>query len=442
MSQARSETFAARAVPAFALKPNYKWYVVAMLWFIAFFNYADRQALSAVFPLLSEEMHLTKAQLGQLGAAFAWTYGLMAPFAGTIVDRIRRKSAILGGLQVWSLVCTATALSQKFWHLRLFMTIEGLGETFYYPASMSLVSDYHGKRTRSRAMGTHQTSVYIGTIAGSFFAALIGQYYGWRWAFLVFGVLGMILGVVLYRYLVEPERGAADRADLPVGQQAKPQVKLSFLETMRVIWATPTVIILMLAFMCANFVASGAVLMWLPSFLYEKFHYPLAQAALFATLFLQLASMIGSPLGGWLADSLRRKHAGGRMVVQAVAVLCAAPFVHLVGTTTDKTILIGGLICWGLFKGLYDANIFASAYDVVRAEARGTTAGFMNCLGWLVGGGTAPIVMGYIADRHGLSYAFSLVSLVYILACLLLVIGIVFFVRKDAARMAAQIGSN
>lgn len=429
----------ARPAPSFVQNPNYKWYVVAMLWCIAFFNYADRQALSAVFPLLKDEMHLTKAQLGELGAAFAWTYGLMAPFAGSVVDRIRRKSAILGGLQVWSLVCTATALSQKFWHLRLFMTIEGLGETFYYPASMSLVSDYHGKRTRSRAMGTHQTSVYIGTIAGSFFAALIGQYYGWRWAFLIFGVLGMALGVVLLKYLVEPERGAADREDLPAGQQAKAQEKLGVKETMRVIWTTPTVLILMLAFMCANFVASGAVLMWLPTFLYEKFHYPLAQAALFATLFLQLASMVGSPLGGWLADNLRRKHPGGRLMVQAVAVLCAAPFVYLVGTTSHKAFLIGGLICWGLFKGFYDANIFASAYDVVRAEARGTTAGFMNCLGWLIGGGTAPIVIGYIADRHGLSYAFSLVSLVYVIAFALLVIGIVFFVRKDAARMVAQI---
>ncbi|MCX6620608.1 MAG: MFS transporter, partial [Acidobacteria bacterium] len=287
---------------------------------------------------LSDEMHLTKAQLGQLTAAFAWTYGLLAPFAGAIVDRIRRKTAILGGLQVWSLVCTATALSQKFWHLRLFMTIEGIGETFYFPASMSLVSDYHGKRTRSRAMGMHQTSAYIGTIAGSTFAALIGQYYGWRWAFLIFGLMGMILGVALYKFLVEPERGAADRADLAVGQVAKVPAKLSFVETMRVIWSTPTAVVLMGAFLCSNFVAA-VVLAWMPSYLYEKFHYPLAQAALFGTLFIQLASMAGAPLGGWLADNLRRKHPGGRMMVQATAVLCAAPFVFLVGMTTSKRFL-------------------------------------------------------------------------------------------------------
>jgi MFS family permease len=425
-------------IPAFARNPRYKWYVVGMLWFIAFFNYADRQALSAVFPLLSKEMHLTKAQLGQLTAAFAWTYGLLAPFAGAIVDRIRRKTAILGGLQMWSLICTATALSQKFWHLRLFMTIEGVGETFYYPASMSLLSDYHGKSTRSRAMGTHQTSVYIGTIAGSTFAALIGQHYGWRWAFLIFGVMGMLLGLMLFKFLVEPERGAADRAELPPGQVGKAYVKLGVRETLGLIWSTPTAVILMGAFLCSNFVAA-VVLAWMPFLLYEKFHYPLAKAALFATIFIQLASMAGAPLGGWLADNLRRKYASGRMLVQATAVLCAAPFVFLVGSTSSEKLLIVGLIGWGLFKGFYDANIFASAYDVVRPEARGTTAGFMNCIGWLGGGGTAPIVIGYIADRYSLGFGISLASLVYVLACVLLVTGILFFVRKDSARMVAQL---
>ena len=193
---------------------NYKWYVVAMLWWIAFFNYADRQAVFSVFPLLSREFHLSNLQLGLLGSSFAWVYGLSAPLVGNIVDRVRRKSAILTGLQIWSFICMATALSRNFVHLLIFRAAEGLGETVYFPASMSLISDYHGKSTRSRAMGTHQTSVYIGTIAGGFFAGLIGQHYGWRSSFIIFGGCGVVLGLVLNRFLVEPERGAADRADL------------------------------------------------------------------------------------------------------------------------------------------------------------------------------------------------------------------------------------
>ena len=175
-------------------RPNYKWSVVAMLWLISFFNYADRQAIFSVFPLLEREMNLSPVQLGVLGSAFAWVYGLSAPFAGMVVDRVRRKTAIIGGLHAWSLICMATVLSTNFRHLVFWRAAEGLGETFYFPASMSLISDYHDRRTRSRAMGLHQTSVYVGTIGGGFFAGLIGQYYGWRLSFIVFGGLGVCSG--------------------------------------------------------------------------------------------------------------------------------------------------------------------------------------------------------------------------------------------------------
>ena len=99
---------------------NYKWYVVGMLWWISFFNYADRQAVFSVFPLLKKEMSLTTVELGLLGSAFAWVYGLCAPLAGLVVDRVFRKTAILGGLYAWSLICLATAFSRKFTHLVLF----------------------------------------------------------------------------------------------------------------------------------------------------------------------------------------------------------------------------------------------------------------------------------------------------------------------------------
>jgi MFS family permease len=404
------------------LSPNYKWYVVAMLWWIAFFNYADRQAIFSVFPLLQKEMNLNNTELGMLGSSFAIIYGLGAIFAGTIVDRIQRKKAILGGLHAWSIICMATALSSNFKHLLFFRAAEGLGETFYFPASMSLISDYHGKETRSRAMGFHQTSVYVGTIGGGFFAGLIGQYYGWRLSFIVFGAAGVLLGFVLARFLREPVRGASE--NLVAG---KP---FTIGEFLTIAWRTKTLRVLLGAFVCSNFVAT-VMLSWMPKYLYEKFNLSLAMAGLTATLFLQLASMAGSPLGGWLADSLRRKSPGGRMVVQAVGVFGGAPFVVLCGATQSIPLLIVALVGWGLFKGLYDANIFASVYEVVRPEARGAAAGMMNTLGWLAGGGTAPIIIGLLADRYGLGFAISLAAGVYVVAGLLLTLGILRYVRHD-----------
>lgn len=419
------------------MNPNYKWYVVGMLWMIAFFNYADRQAIFSVFPLLEEQLGLSKVELGLLGSSFAWVYGLGAPFAGYVVDHIRRKTAILAGLHVWSIICVLTAFSQNFKHLFFFRAAEGLGETFYFPASMSMVSDYHGKKTRSRAMGLHQTSVYIGTIAGGFFAGLIGQYYGWRLSFVVFGGAGILLGLLLHRLLKEPVRGAADLADAGV-KEKKVEHKLSMTQFVRIVRERPTVLILLGAFMCANFVAM-VLLSWMPSFLNEKFGMSLAVSGLTATLYVQVASMIAAPTGGWLADRLRALTPRGRMLVQLIGVCGGAPFVALCGMTQSIAMLVFALTAWGFFKGLYDANIFASVYDVIQPEARGTAAGFMNCIGWLCGGASAPLVIGFIAEKTSLSYAIATASLVYVAAAVLLVIGIVFFVKRDVMRMNAEI---
>lgn len=400
---------------------RYKWGVVGMLWSIAFFNYADRQAIFAVFPLLEKELHLNSVQLGLLGSSFAITYGICAAFAGAMVDRVRRVSAVLWGLYAWSLICVSTAAARTFPQLVAFRAAEGLGETLYFPASMSLIGSYHGHETRSRAMGLHQTSVYIGTVAGGAFAGLIGQRYGWRWSFILFGGAGILLGTVLHRHLREPKAAVAAGSKGP-----NPLVLLRI----------ASVRYLMLAFLCANFVAV-VLLSWMPKFLYDKFHMTLAMAGFTATIFAQLASMLGSPVGGWLADYLRRRTRRGRLAVQMIGVIAGAPFVVLCGLTDSVTWLMVALACWGFAKGMYDANIFASVYDVIPPDARGTAAGLMNTIGWLGGGAIAPLAIGVLAQQYGLSLAIACAAVVYIAAAVFLLIAIVFHVDRDSASASA-----
>src|SRR2546421_9354284 len=147
--------------------PSYKWRVIFMVWFICFFNYADRQTIAAIFPELEREFGFNKEQLGLIGSAFMWVYGACALLAGLLCDRFRRKDLILGGCLFWSFVTMATGWCSKLWQFVTVRGLEGFGETFYFPASMSLASDYHGSRTRSRALAFHQSSVYAGTILGS-----------------------------------------------------------------------------------------------------------------------------------------------------------------------------------------------------------------------------------------------------------------------------------
>ena len=143
-----------------------------------------------------------------------------------------------------------------------------------------------------------------------------------------------------------------------------------------------------------------------------------------------------------MADKWRSRSPRGRMLVQAIGVFGGAPFVALCGLTQSAGLLVLALAAWGFFKGLYDANIFASVFDVVRPEARGTAAGFMNTVGWLGGGGAAPVVIGIIATSYGLGFSIALASVVYIAAGILLLTGAFGFAERDVARLQQVIQSE
>jgi MFS family permease len=410
----------------------YRWTVVGMLWFICFFNYADRQAIFSIFPVLENEFGFSKQELGLIGSAFAIVYALSAPLAGQVSDRVSRKLVILGGLYVWSVVTGFTALCSKVWQFVLVRGSEGLGETFYFPASMSLVSDYHSQATRSRAMSFHQTSVYAGTIGGGALAGWMGQHYGWQSPFIVLGIAGVVLGLVLAVFIREPSRNEAERRERGelTAQPSEPPVPIG--KFLRQLASTPSAVLLILAFLGANSV--GLVfLSWMPTFLYEKFKLSLALSGVSATVYLQVASMIGAMAGGALADWWRSRASGGRMFVQALGALCGAPFIFLCGTTLDLNILVGAMICFGLSKGVYDSNIWASLYDVVPASRRSTAVGLMNMIGW-IGGAMGPFFVGVAVD-HGITMSVAIASTaaIYVGVGLLLILAALFAPRHAVA---------
>lgn len=403
---------------------NYRWQLVGMLWLVCLFNYADRQAIFSVFPLLKEEMHLNDVQLGVVGSAFMWVYAAALPLAGLIGDRWNRKFLILGGLTFWSLITLLTAWSRKYEHLVLFRGLEGLGEAFYMPASLSLISAYHGPETRSRAMGLHQSSVYAGTVLGGTVAGICADHYGWRSGFYLFGCAGIVLAAILLLLLREPPR----RSELI--DSASGDCSLAYVSDASADFHIPMVLLLMAVFIGANFVAM-IFLTWLPSYLNRRFAMSLTLSGLNATLWLQTASVVGVLIGGWLADRWTRRRRGGRMLVQAIGLFGGAPLIFLTGWTLSAPVLVVALVGFGLFKGLYDANIWAALYDFVPSWRRATAMGFMNALGWL-GGGAAPVLIALAAERFGMSAALCATSLLYVLFGALLLLGIVALAARNA----------
>ncbi len=405
-------------IPGETPAPSYKWLVVGMLWFVCFFNYADRQAIFAVFPLIKQQLGLTNVQLGIVGAAFMWMYALFGPLAGWLCDRLPRKTLVLGGLIAWSLVTALTAVCHTYGQLVLCRALSGLGEAVYLPASMSLIGDYHGASTRSRAMSLHQSSVYAGSIAGGAISGLVGQFYGWRWSFLLFGAGGLLFAFVVGKFLMEPARGGSEQRE---GITSSPvSSKGNLVHELKTLLESSIVRLLILAFVGANFVAV-VFLTWMPTFLYGKFHMSLSMAGLNGTMYLQLSSVVGVLCGGLLADFLTRRFTGGRMLTQALGLFLGIPFLFFTGWAPSVPAVVLGMIGFGYCKGLYDANIFASLYDVVAVRQRGIAAGMLNSLGWL-GGGFAPVAIALTANRYGMGPSISGTALVYCLSGLLMLL--------------------
>jgi MFS family permease len=405
--------------------------VVGLLWFCGFFNYADRQAVNSVFPLLRTEFRLTNSQIGYVGSAFMFVYALSSPFSGFTVDFRSRRLLIAAGLAFWSLICAATALSRSFVQLLVFRGAEGLGEAFYFPASMSFLADYHGPRTRSRAMSIHQTSVYLGTTGGAILAGYLAERHGWRAPFWTLGLAGMAYAVALGFCLVEPQRRSKEGPEAPpnaAGQDTQSTPASSgrlVVKVVRIV-TNPVAALLLIVFVGANFVAA-TFLAWLPLYIFEGFQTGLASSSTISTTW-SLASLAGALCGGVAADWAARRIVGGRILVQSLGLMLGAPFVFLAGGSQSLPRLIMALCGAGLGKGIYDANIFASLYDVVPPVDRGTAAGLMNTVGW-TGGFLAPTVVGIASEQLGLGIAIASTAVVYLLVGLLALV---------AARLAAS----
>lgn len=406
--------------------PSYPWIVVGLLWFVCFFNYADRLAIFSVFPVLEKEFHLSKTQLGIIGASFQWVYAAASPYAGTVGDKWPRKAVILGGLGVWSAITGFTALCTRYWQFVFVRGAEGLGEAFYFPASMAYISDYHKTKTRSRAVGWHQTSLYAGTIFGGALAGWMAQSYGWRAPFVILGVAGIVLSVVLRLLLANPPKeksGAVETVPLAV--------------FLREFFRTPTAVLIVVAFFGAN-VVNAVFLTWMPTFLKEKFHLDLAKAGLGATVFIQLACVVGALSGGAIADRWAARVPTGRIQLKAWAAFLGAPFIFLCGWTQTPWVLIGAMTLFGFCKGLYDANLTPAYYDVISPARRSTATGIMNLVGF-VGAGLGSAAIGGAVDKGAtMSQAIASTAVVYVFVAVVLFWTAATTARADIARLATE----
>lgn len=397
---------------------RYPWELLVLLWLAFFLNQADRQIYGVVLPLIKRDLKLTDEQLGLIASVLFWTYGLLVPVAGYLGDRFSKTRIITYCLFFWSCATLTTGFCAT---LLQFVVVRGIatggGEAFYAPSANALLSQYHAKN-RSLVLSIHQTGVYIGITLSGLIAGFIAERYGWRNAFYGFGAAGIVLAFVLLKRL---------RPDVPAVRTAL--VRPSFLQTALVIYRKPTVWCLTLGFACMVFV-TVAFQTWMPTFLFEKFGLSLTEAGFYALVFHHIGAFVGVLLGGNLADRFARSQPRNRLVVHGLGLLLAVPFIVWVGQGTSLVGVYAALTLFGLFRGVYDSNIFAALYEVVPVARRATASGLLLMFAFLIGA-IAPYLLGVLKPTLGLSLGFSSLAAVYGLGGLLILGAAYWFFKKD-----------
>ncbi len=401
------------------LSVPYKWQLITILWFAYFLNQGDRQVFNVVIPLIQADLHLSDVQIGTIATVFTLFYGILVLFAGFAGDILRRKWIVFFSLLIFSVGTLFTGLSNGMILLIVFRSITtGGGEAFYYPAATSLIGQFH-KKTRAMALSIHQTSLYTGIVASGFFAGYIGENYGWRAAFYVFGGVGILWSTVV---LLKLKDSPSDEKEVHV---ERPDLK----EIVKAVFAKKTVYFLSLAFGAMVFVNIG-YLTWMPTFLHEKYHMSLSAAGFSSMFYHHLFAFVGVIAGGKISDYLAQKRMQVRMEIEYWALLLGAPFIYFLAVAETKFMCYTGLALFGLLRGIYDSNLFAALFDVIEPKYRASSMGLMLAFAFTIGA-LAPVILGWIKTVAGLEVGMSMLSAFYVVGAVLIFISTRLFFKKD-----------
>lgn len=370
------------------------WLVVALLFPVALLNYLDRQMMAAMkYSVMGDIPSIgTEANWGMMLGQFKWVYAILSPVGGYIADRFSRRYTICASLFVWSVVTWWTGHVKSYDELLCARSLMGVSEAFYIPAALALIANHHVGETRSRAVGFHQMGIYVGIMIGGFSGYVAdAPSLGWRWAFDVTGAVGVIYAVPLLMFLRDAPRTVDPNATVVTqatgfGDAAKELV-------------TNRSFILLVLYFTLPALAGWVVKDWMPAILKDKFAIGQGKAGVSATLFVNLASLIGALVGGWLADRWMRRSERGRIFTSALGMSLLIPSLFGVGNSGSLAMAVVFLVLFGLGWGAFDCNNMPILSQIVRPELRATGYGVMNLVS-ISCGGFADVAFGALRDRQ------------------------------------------
>jgi len=399
---------------------RYRWYVIAILAAVYAFNTMDRNLLSILQEPIRKELGLNDAELGSLtGLAFAVFYASLAIPIARVADRTNRVIVVSVALGAWSLLTAACGFASGFVSLLLLRMGVGVGEAGGYPPSASILSDYFSLERRATALAIFGIGAPIGGALGLLSGGAINQALGWRTAFMVVGLAGLLFAPIVLFTVREPRRGVAESArDAELA--ARPA---SFWAVLRIVFGLKSYRLLLLGNCIHGFVLY-AFSAWNPPFYGRVFGLTTGQIAMHLGVLAGVCGALGTLLGGNLADRLGRRNARWHAWVVGLAALAIVPATYAQYTASSAGLSFAIAAAPYFLFSVFVGPTIAMSQSLVLPNMRATTAAITLMTYNIVGLGLGPFVTGLLSDHfrqagagdQSIRYALLIVMAVEMLA--------------------------
>jgi predicted MFS family arabinose efflux permease len=365
--------------------------VLLLLLLAYIFNFVDRQIIGVLAVPIKAELGLSDGQLGLMGGvAFALFYSTLAIPIAWLADRKSRVPIISASVAVWSLFTAACGFAQNFWQLFLARVGVGIGEAGGVAPSYSLISDYFPPKSRARALAFFSLGIPIGSAMGIYFGGWIATSVDWRTAFILVGLAGLPAALLLKLFVPEPERGAADAQ---VSDAAPP-----FREVAAALARSPSFWLLSFGAASGSILGYGLIF-WLPSFFARTLGLSLNEIGWFYGSIVLVGGVLGTFLGGVLADRLGSARPSAYALIPALAFLLAAPAFALGLFAGSLTLSWLFFIVGQMLALAWLGPVITAIQHIVPPNMRATASASFLFINNLVGIGFGIFFLGFMSDR-------------------------------------------
>ncbi len=365
---------------------------------INFLNYIDRYVLAAVFEPIKRELHFTDAQLGWMLSAFMIAYALTAPVFGRLGDLVSRKRLIAVGVALWSVATAGAGLARNFWQMFVPRACVGIGEASYATVAPAIIADSYAEEHRGRALAVFYAAIPAGSALGFVLGGQLSTYFGWRAAFFVVGIPGLMFAL-LALMIREPQRGASETA-----ARSERGAPPTLLATYTLLWRNRKYVFVSLGLVAYTF-ALGGLAGWMPAFL-ERYHgMPTARAnEVFGTITF-VSGFLGTFAGGFLGDSLQRYTKNAYLWVSGLCMFAGVPVTIVALAARHAEILLPAIFLAEFLLFLNTGPLNAELLGCVGAEIRATAMAVNIFFIHVLGDAISPVVIGLLSDHVGLRRA-------------------------------------